>query len=206
MEEKARVKRSFGKVLGAQFMTGLLAILPLGVSIWILVWVFNTIDYILQPLIFKIWDKHLPGVGFGVTIIIIFLIGIFARNIIGHRILRWGDSLLDKVPVFRLLYRALRQITTSFSITDNSGFMQVVLVDFPHKGMKAVAFITNEIIHPDGSKSYSVLIPTAPNPTTGFMEIVKEEDITRTKITVDEAVKMIVSAGRVMPSDVRKQL
>jgi uncharacterized membrane protein len=206
MEEKIKVKKSFGKTIGAQFMTGLLAILPLGVSIWVLVWVFNTIDDILQPVIFRIWDKNLPGVGFGVTIILIFLIGIFARNVIGHRIIRWGDSLLNKVPVFRLLYRSLRQITTSFSITDNTGFMQVVLVDFPHKGMKAVAFITNEIIHPDGSKSYSVLIPTAPNPTTGFMEILKEEDITRTKISVDEAVKMIISAGRVMPADVQKKL
>jgi uncharacterized membrane protein len=206
MEKKAREKRSIGKILGAQFMTGLLAILPLGISIWILVWVFNTVDDILQPLIIKIWDKSIPGVGFGVTVVLIFLIGIFARNVIGHRILRWGDSLLDKVPVFRLLYRALRQITTSFSVPDNSGFMQVVLVDFPYKGMKAMGFITNEIIHLDGSKSYSVLIPTAPNPTTGFMEILREEDITRTKITVDEAVKMIVSAGRVMPGDVGKQL
>jgi uncharacterized membrane protein len=206
MEQKTRVKRSFGKTLGAQFMTGLLAILPLGISIWILVWVFNTIDDILQPVIFKIWDKNLPGVGFGVTIVLIFLIGLFARNVIGHRIIRWFDGLLNKVPVFRLLYRSLRQITTSLSVADNTGFMQVVLVDFPYKGMKAVAFITNEIVHPDGSKSYSVLIPTAPNPTTGFLEILKEEDITRTKITVDEAVKMIISAGRVMPPDVRKTL
>ena len=120
-----------GKTLGAQFMTGLLAILPLGVSIWILVWLFNTIDDILQPVIFKIWEKNIPGVGFGVTIILIFLIGIFARNVIGHRIIHWGDSMLNKVPVFRLLYRALRQIMTSFSMPDKTGFMQVVLVDFP---------------------------------------------------------------------------
>jgi uncharacterized membrane protein len=206
MEEKTRVKKSFGKTIGSQFMTGLLAILPLGISIWILVWVFNTIDDILQPLIFRIWDKNLPGVGFGVTIILIFLIGVFARNVVGHRIIHWGDAQLNKVPVFRLLYRALRQIMTSFSIADNSGFMQVVLVDFPHKGMKAVAFITNEIIQPDGNKYYSVLIPTAPNPTTGFMEICKEEDIIRTKISVDEAVKMIISAGRVMPGDICKKI
>jgi uncharacterized membrane protein len=206
MEETSKVKKSFGKTLGAQFMTGLLAILPLGISIWVLIWVFNTIDDILQPVILKIWDRTIPGVGFGVTIILIFLVGIFARNVIGHRIMRWGDSVLNRVPIFRLLYRALRQIMTSFSIADNSGFMQVVLVDFPHKGMKAVAFITNEIIQPDGSKSYSVLIPTAPNPTTGFMEIVKEEDLTRTKISVDEAVKMIISAGRVMPEDVHKKI
>jgi uncharacterized membrane protein len=206
MEQKTRVKRSFGKTLGAQFMTGLLAILPLGISIWILVWVFNTIDDILQPVIFRIWEQNLPGVGFGVTIILIFLIGVFARNVIGHRIIRWGDSLLNKVPVFRLLYRSIRQITTSLSVPDNTGFMQVVLVEFPHKGMKALAFITNEIVDKNGNKSYSVLIPTAPNPTSGFMEICKEEDIIRTKITVDEAIKMVISAGRVMPTDVKEKL
>jgi uncharacterized membrane protein len=203
MEEK-KVKNSFGKTLREQFFAGLLVIVPLGVSVWVLIWIFNSIDNILQPVIFKIWDKTIPGVGFGVTIILIFLAGMVAKNVIGKRVLRWGDSVLNKVPIFRLLYRGVRQIMTSFSLTDNTGFMQVVLVEFPHKGMKAVAFITNEIIDKDGKKSYTVLIPTAPNPMTGFLQIVKEEDITRTKISVDEGIKLIISAGRVMPGDVQK--
>jgi uncharacterized membrane protein len=206
MEESKTPKKSFGKTLRTQFMTGLLVTVPLAVSVWVLVWVFNTIDDMLQPIIFRIWEVNLPGVGFGVTIILIYVAGLVARNVIGRRILRWGDSLLDKVPVFRLLYRGLRQIMTSFTVPDNTGFMQVVLVEFPHKGMKAVAFITNEIIDKDGKKSYSVLIPNAPNPTTGFMEILKEEDFIRTNITVDEAIKMIISAGRVMPVDMQKKL
>jgi uncharacterized membrane protein len=187
-------------------MTGLLVIVPLGASILILIWIFNSIDNILQPIIRTIWGQNIPGVGFGVTVILIYLAGVVARNVIGKRIFKWGDSVLNRVPVFRLLYRSIRQILTSFSIDDNTGFMQVVLVDFPYRGMKAIAFITNEIIDKDGKKSISVLIPTAPNPTSGFMEIVKEEDIIRTKISVDEAVKMIVSAGRIMPSDIQMKL
>ena len=206
MEEKKPDKKSFGKTLRELFIAGLLIMVPLGASILILIWIFNSIDNILQPIISQVFGKEILGVGFGVTVILIFLAGVVARNFIGSKIFRYLDSLLDRVPVFNLLYRSIRQIVTSFSISDKSGFMQVVLVEFPHKGMRAIAFITNEIIGADGEKSYTVLIPTAPNPTTGFMEIVKEEDITRTKLTVDEAVKMIISAGRVMPKDMQPKI
>lgn len=184
-------------------MTGLLIIVPLGASILILIWIFTSIDNILQPVVRRVWGEEIMGVGFAVTIILIYLAGVVGRNVIGNRVIRYFDSLLDRVPVFRLLYRSIRQIMTSFSIPDNTGFLKVVLVDFPHKGMKAIAFITNELIGQDGKKSYSVLIPNSPNPTSGFMEIVKEEDIVRTQISVDEAIKMIISAGRVMPGDMR---
>jgi len=206
MEEPIKVKKSFSKTLGAQFMTGLLAILPLAISIWILVWLFNAIDDILQPVILRIWDKNLPGVGFGVTIILIFLIGVFARNVIGRRIMHWGDSLLDKVPVFRFLYRSIRQILTSFSTTSSSGFMQVVIVDFPTRGMKTIGFITNEIIEKSGEKSLCIFIPNAPNPMTGFLQIYQDADVLRTKITVDEAMKWVVSVGTMMPEEFKEKL
>ncbi len=202
MEENKPVKEGFGKTLRNQFIAGLIVMIPLGATVLILVWLFNSIDHILQPLIMAIFNRNLPGVGFGVTIILIYAVGIFARNVIGSRIIKWGDSLLDKVPVFRFIYRSLRQILTSFS-SPNSSFIRVVMVDFPQKGMKAMAFVTNEITGQDGQKTYTVLIPTAPNPTTGFLEIVKEENIIHTKISVDEAIKMIVSMGRVMPGEVR---
>jgi uncharacterized membrane protein len=207
MEEKTvpAPKISFGRKIRNQFVAGLLVMIPLGATILILVWLFNSIDHILQPIINAVFGRHLPGVGFGVTIILIYLAGVIATNVIGHRLIKWGDSLLDKVPIFRLVYRSIRQILASFSVANNT-FMQVVMVDFPHKGMKAMAFVTNEITGQDGKKSYTILIPTAPNPTTGFMQIVKEEDITHTKISVDEAIKMIVSAGKVMPEEVCTKL
>jgi len=203
MDEKVRVKEGIGKKIRAQFMTGLLVIVPLGASILILIWIFSSIDNILQPIVRSIWGKEIVGVGFAVTVVLIYLAGVIGRNVIGNRMLRYFDRLLERLPVFRILYRGIRQILTSFSVPDKTGFLQVVLVDFPYKGLKAIAFITNEIIGRDGEKSYTVLIPNSPNPTSGFLEIVKEEDIIRTKINVDEAIKMIISAGRVMPGDVR---
>jgi uncharacterized membrane protein len=205
MEENKTPRTSFGKKLRNQFVAGLLVMVPLGATILILVWLFNSIDHILQPIINRIFGHDIAGVGFGVTIILIYVAGVITTNVIGHRIIKWGDSLLDRVPIFRLVYRSLRQILASFSVSNNT-FMQVVMVDFPHKGMKALAFVTNEVIGQDGKKNYSVLIPTAPNPTTGFMQIVREEDITHTKISVDEAIKMIVSAGKVMPGEMGDRL
>jgi uncharacterized membrane protein len=205
MEDRKTVKVSFGKKLRNQFGAGLLVMVPLGATVLILVWLFNSIDHILQPIINRLVGHDIAGVGFGVTIILIYLAGVIATNVIGHRIIKWGDSLLDRVPIFRLVYRSLRQILASFSVPNNT-FMQVVMVDFPHKGMKAIAFVTNEVTGQDGKKNYTILIPTAPNPTTGFMEIVREEDVTPTKISVDEAIKMIVSAGKVMPGEVSDKL
>jgi uncharacterized membrane protein len=200
------VKDSIGKTIRKQFIAGLLIVLPLGASILILVWIFNSVDHILKPTIEAIFNRDLPGVGFGVTIILIYLAGIVARNVIGYKILQYFDNILKKVPVFNLFYRSIRQITNSFSSMDNSTFLQVVLVDFPQKGMKAMAFVTNEIIGPDGKKSYTVLIPTAPNPTSGFMQIVKDEDVVHTKVSVDEAIKMVLSVGKVMPNDIQTKI
>jgi uncharacterized membrane protein len=206
MEEKKERKEGFGKKIRGQFVTGLLVMIPLAASILILVWLFNSVDHILQPVIRQIWGHKIPGVGFGVTIVLIYLVGVVGRNVFGNRIVKYFDSLLNKVPIFRLLYRSISQIFQSFSDTSKTKFMQVVLVEFPHKGMRALGFVTNEITDKNGLKWFSVLIPHAPNPMSGFMEIVKEEDIMRTNISVDEAVKMVVSAGRTMPDGVHDKI
>jgi uncharacterized membrane protein len=206
MEQKQTKGDGWGKAIRGQFMAGLLVIVPLGASILILIWIFSSVDNILQPIIRLIWGNTIPGVGFGVTIIVIYLAGVVAKNIVGRRIIKWGDSVLNKVPVFRLLYRGIRQIMDSFAAPDKTGFMQVVLVEFPKPGVKTVGFITNELTDSHGNRQVSVLVPTAPNPTSGFLIVVREEELIRTKIPVDDAVKMIVSAGRMMPAEVQKRL
>jgi uncharacterized membrane protein len=206
MDEKKVKKAGWGKTLRGQFMTGLVVIVPVGATVLILVWLFTSIDNILRPLIKTAWGYDLPGVGFGVTVILIYVTGVIAKNVIGKRIVKYFESLLARVPIFRLLYRGIRQILESFSEIDQSSFMQVVLVEFPHKGMKSIAFITNELVDKNGEKSLCVLIPTAPNPTTGFLQILKEEDVIRTDISVDDAIKMVISAGRMMPGEVQNKI
>jgi uncharacterized membrane protein len=131
---------------------------------------------------------------------------LIARNVVGKRILRYGNSLLNRVPVFRWLYNGIKQVMESFSAPNKTGFMQVVLVEFPRKGIRAIGFVTNEITDEAGEKLLSVLIPTSPNPTTGFLQIVREEDIIRTKLSVDDAVKMVVSAGRMTPGEIQTRI
>jgi uncharacterized membrane protein len=206
MDENKAPKEGWGKKIRGQFMTGLFVIIPLAATVLILVWLFTSIDNILQPGVRAIWGHNIPGVGFGVTVVLIYLAGVVGRNVIGKRVVKYLDSLLAKVPVFRLLYRGIRQIMDSFSTPDKNGFMQVVLVDFPQKGQKALGFVTNEIVDKNGQKLFSVLIPTAPNPMTGFLEILKEEDITRTQISVEDALKMVVSAGKMMPDGIQYKM
>lgn len=203
MDEKKETKVGWGKKLRGQFITGLLVTVQLGASILILYWIFTSIDNILQPVINQIVGHNITGVGFGATIILIYLAGLIARNVVGKRILRYGNSLLNRVPVFRWLYNGIKQVMESFSAPGKTGFMQVVLVEFPRKGIRAIGFVTNEITDETGEKLLSVLIPTSPNPTTGFLQIVREEDIIRTKISVDDAVKMVVSAGRMTPGEIQ---
>ena len=191
-----------GRALSRQFVTGLLVSIPLGATILILVWLFNTVDNLLQPFITDIWGRTIPGVGVGVTVVLIYVVGIIASNMLGKKLIQYGESLLGRIPVFRYLYTGIKQIVDSFSAPDKTGFMQVVLVEFPRKGMRAIAFVTNEITDESGQKLLNILIPNSPNPMSGFLQIVKEEEVVRTKVSVDQALKMIVSAGRMTPPGV----
>ena len=138
-------KHQLGRTLRNQFVEGLLVILPLGATILILVWIFSTIDNVLQPIIRAIWERTIPGVGFVATILLIYLTGVITNNFIGKKLVHYGESLLRKVPVVRPLYTGIKQILESFSEPSKTGFMQVVLVEFPRKGMMAIGFITNEV-------------------------------------------------------------
>lgn len=195
-----------GKKLRTQFLAGILIVVPIGATIWILVWVFTAIDNILQPVIIEILGHAIPGVGFGITIVLIYLVGVIVSNIVGRKLIRYGEFLLRRVPIVRQLYTGTKQILESFSAPGKTGFMQVVLLEFPRKGMRTIGFITNESSDKSGKKLLSIFIPTAPNPTSGYLQIAREGEIIRTDISVDDALKMIVSAGRVLPEEVSNKL
>ena len=198
--------RRLGRKLRTQFLAGILIIVPIGVTILILVWIFVSIDNILQPVISSIFGHAIPGVGFGITIVLIYLVGVIASNVVGRKLLRYSESLLQRVPVVRQLYTGIKQILESFSAPGKTGFMQVVLAEFPRKGMRTIGFITNESSDKSGKKLLTIFIPTAPNPMSGFLQIAGESEIIRTDISVDDALKMIVSAGRMLPEEISSKL
>jgi uncharacterized membrane protein len=149
-----------------------------------------------------IFGREIIGVGFGVICVLILIVGAIATNNIGKRIVRWGESLLGKIPITRTVYDGIRQVIQSFSEPGKTGFMQVVMVQYPRKGVYTIGFITNEHIDENGKKLINVFVPNSPNPMTGFLHIFDDVDVIRTDITIEEGLKMVVSAGRTSPKDV----
>ncbi|UCB42103.1 MAG: DUF502 domain-containing protein [Dehalococcoidales bacterium] len=196
-----------GRKLWTYFFRGFIVALPLGLTVWILIWIFMWVDGFLQPyLIEPIFNKEIPGVGFAITIVLIFIIGIIVSNILGRRLLRYGESLLNRVPIAQYLYNGIRQIVQAFAAPDKTGFMQVVLVEFPRRGTRTLGFITNETSDESGRKLLNIFIPTSPNPTSGFLQILSEDQVIRTDLSVDDALKMVVSGGRVSIQEVSDKL
>ncbi len=198
--------RWLGRKLRGQFLLGLLVMVPLGITILILFWIFTAIDNILQPVISSIFGHTVPGLGFGVTIVLIYLVGVIASNVVGKKLIQYGESLLARVPLVRPIYGGIKQILESFSKPSKKGLMQTVLIEFPRKGIWTVGFITNELLSKSGGKQLNIFIPTAPNPTSGFLQIATEDEVIRTKIPVDKALRMIISAGKVSPPEVSDKL
>jgi len=188
--------------LRTHFLAGLLVVVPIAATILVLIWVFRTIDDILQPIIKVIVGHPITGLGFGITIVLVFVVGIIAGNYVGRRLIALGDSVLKRVPLFRQIYSGAKQVMEGLSGTGSitkAAFREVVLVEFPTKGMTHVAFITNEFTAQDGRKLFAVYMPSTPVPWSGFSGIVTEDLITRTTITVDEALKMVISGVLIAP-------
>jgi uncharacterized membrane protein len=183
-------------------IAGLVVTVPIGLTIWIFAWLFTQIDQLLRPLVKLVFGREIVGVGFGVILIIVLIIGAIATNNLGKRIISWGESLLGKIPITRTIYDGIRQIIQSFSDPDKTGFMQVVMVQYPRKGVYTIGFVTNEHVDEAGKKLVNVFVPNSPNPMTGFLHIFDDVDVIRTSITIEEGLKMVVSAGRMSPKDV----
>jgi uncharacterized membrane protein len=190
----------FGRIL----LTGFLVTLPIGVTIYIIIWLFELVDGLLQPIIESIFKIEIPGLGFVVTIILIYLIGLFASNIVGKRLITLGEAILDKIPVFRQLYVGVKQVVNGLSgnSIDKAAFREVVLIEFPREGMQTIGFVTNEIKDKHGQKLLTVYVPTAPIPTSGYFVLVTEDKIVHTDITIDVAMQMVISSGIVSPKDI----
>ena len=192
------------RTMRTHFLSGILIVVPLAAAIFVLVWVFVKIDNLLQPLIEAIFDRRITGVGFGISLVLIYVMGVIASNLFGRRIIRFGESLATRIPIFRQLYTAFKQVVEglSGSSTQKAAFREVILVEFPREGMKTLAFITNELTDESGNKMFAIFVPTAPVPTSGYFEIVTEDMITRTNITVDEAMRMVMSSGMISPKKI----
>lgn len=190
------------------FITGLLIWIPLAITVWVLSAIVGTMDQSLRLLPSAIHPTNLlgfniPGAGTVLTLLVILLTGVVATNIIGQRMVRFWEALLARIPVVKSIYYSVKQISDTLFSGSGEAFRKVLLVRYPHPEAWAVAFLTGapaeEVSAMTGEELVSVFIPTAPSPVNGFFFFVKKNETIELDMSVDDALKYIVSMGVVAP-------
>jgi uncharacterized membrane protein len=204
------------------FLTGLFGMLPLALTFYAVGLVFNFADRIPRELIAKMivfllsmfgktvsFEKaNIPGLGLLSSLLLIFIAGYISTNWIGKGIWKSLESWLLKIPLVGNIYTALKQIVYTISKQKKKAFKEVVLIEYPYRGCHTIGFVTSdappEIQKNIGEKMISVFVPTTPNPTSGFMLILKQKEIIKLNMTVEEAIKLVVSGGILRPENTEK--
>ncbi|HKL10740.1 MAG TPA: DUF502 domain-containing protein [Clostridia bacterium] len=191
------------KFFGVMF-AGLGAVLPITITVYILYKLFIIIDGVFADLVTRIIGYRVVGIGFLMTVALVFLIGLVAKAYLGQKLIKMADRIFNKIPVAQTIYGTVREISNSLLLKEKITFKRPVLVDYPKPGVQAIGFITNErSISKDGTM-LPVFIPTTPNPTSGFLLFYKKDDIQYLDMSVDEAIKIIISVGVVIPDKIKK--
>ena len=196
MKNKSHIKQ--------YIFTGLLSIVPVYVTYWIvkqLFLVFSTPGANLYYLLFgDNTIQYLPQIiGFLLTIIFIYVVGRFVTNVLGKSILSELERIVERIPVVNLVYKTIKQITDSLSSHNKNAFKKVVQLEYPRKGLWTLAMVTGESKDKKGNEYYHIFVPTTPNPTSGFMIYVLKSDTIETNLPVENALKIIISGGMLAP-------
>jgi len=181
-------------------LTGLISILPLTATYWIVLKLFHFFSRPGVSIVeFIFADKVPPYVpqiaGFMLTILFIYLIGILVSNVLGKKLYSWIENMLSRIPVINSVYRTIKQITTSLSGHDRQAFKKVVFIQYPRKGIWTLSMVTGESINEDGDAFYHIFVPTTPNPTSGYMLYVPQIDALDANMSIEEGLKIIISGG-----------
>ncbi|MBI5862175.1 MAG: DUF502 domain-containing protein [Rugosibacter sp.] len=190
------------------FITGLLIWVPLAITVWVLTAIIRAMDQSLlllpqslQPE--RVFGLYVPGVGTLLTLLVIFLTGLVTANIVGQRLLRFWEGVLARIPVVKSIYYSVKQVSDTLFSGSGEAFRKVLLVRYPHPEAWAVAFQTGnpawDIADMLPDEYVGIFIPTAPSPVNGFFFFVKRKDVIELDMSVDDALKYIVSMGVVTP-------
>jgi uncharacterized membrane protein len=209
----------FGARLRGYFLTGLIIVGPVAITIYVVWWFINLVDGWVKPLIPQSYlpETYLPfsvpGVGLIVGIFMLMVVGALTANLFGRTLVAYGEMMLDRMPVVRGVYRLLKQIFTTVFSKSGTSFKRVGLIEFPRRGLFAIVFVSGdppaEVKEKvgNGEKLMTVFMPNAPNPTTGFVLFMPAKDVTLLDMTIEDGAKLVVSAGLVAPQpDALKKL
>lgn len=198
------------KKLKQIFLTGLAVTIPIGLTLYILFFLIDIMDGLLKIIPVRyhpdtLLGIHIPGLGIIVTLALITIAGLVTTSYVGYKIVQSGEDLVDRIPFVRNIYQAIKKISDSMFMDKRNSFKKVVLVEFPRKGIYTIGFVTGvpsgEIRKKAGQNCISVFLPTTPNPTSGYLIIVPEDELVHMDMSVEEALTFIISVGIVTPSD-----
>lgn len=196
-----------GALLRKWFIAGLLVWLPLGVTLVVIRFIVNLLDasLVLVPAAHR---PEVPGLGVLLSIAIVLLTGALAANLIGRRLVGWGEALLNRIPLVRSIYGGMKKLAETVFSESSTAFRQPILIEYPRKGVWSVAFITGEPIGEVQDKTrdqvLTCFVPTTPNPTSGFIVLVSRQDVILLDMSVEEAMRLVISLGVVVPPAARK--
>jgi uncharacterized membrane protein len=195
-------------IVRRQFLSGVLIVVPLILTYVVLRFLFESVDGVLSPLAERILGYTIPGLGIAITILIIILAGFLTRNIIGATLYKHGDKLLARTPIIRVFYLAAKQLVEAVTIPDLKTFKEVVTIEYPRRGLYVIGFATSRIettdIKEGPQRMVGVFVPSTPTPVSGFVVFVPEKEVIPLNISVEEAVKLLVSGGIVAPPSLKK--
>ena len=194
---------------------GLLVLVPLIITVGVLNWVVQTLDLTLNILP-AAWQPemllgfYIPGIGVVFALLVVLLIGALTSNFIGNKLMGWWDGLLNRIPVVRSIYSAVKQVSDTLFSEKGNAFRKALMIQWPREGTWTVAFLTgapgaNVAKHLDG-EHLCVYVPTTPNPTSGYMMMVKASDCIELDMSVDEALTYVISMGVIVPGENKKTL
>lgn len=203
-------KLSFLGWLRSSFFAGLLVVLPIIITFYIIKFTVSMVNNLAEsffppryaPSNFLPYD--IPGVELFIGILALIFIGISVRNFVGAKLVKWAEHLVTSIPGVRSIYGAVKQVIDTVSVSNSSSFREVVLIEYPRPGLWAMAFVTGEtkgeVSRTQNDDLVNVFLPTTPNPTSGFLLFVPREDIVPLHMTVEQGVKMVISAGIITPT------
>jgi uncharacterized membrane protein len=215
-DEDPNLNRKPGMFAGlrASFLTGIVVIAPVALTVWLVWTLMGWVDSVVLPLIpFSLRPEHYIGInlrGVGVIIFLVFtiVVGWIAKGLIGKSLILFGESLVNRMPVVRSIYSGLKQIAETVFAQSERSFEKACLIQYPRKDIWAIGFISTSAKGEvnaraeTGSDMVSVFVPTTPNPTSGFLLFFPKEDVIELEMSVEDAAKLVISAGLVYPGEV----
>lgn len=204
--------------LRKRLVSGAIVLVPLVVTFLVIRWVFFAVAGILHPVVERaalalashpaiqaVPESYVDACVWLLSVVVLlallYLVGLLGQFVIGRRLIGAAESLLLGIPLVRSIYSATRQVIQAISLPERMAFKSVVLIEFPRPGFKAIGFLTSRLVDGSGRQFCAVFIPTTPNPTTGFLELIPSEEVVETRLSLEEAFRTIISGGIMCPEN-----